>query len=190
MMAATILLAMSILLFIICLVYIFLKRHELSKNRIIGVILSGLAVILLLFLLTGVSKIKSDFSRIIHNSSDKSSYEVYELLFKKPVDSCVTVINFKDQEIPKIDCCIWMEVIVCPAELTRILDSKKYQSGIYSKNDSVTFLHAFTDRPKWWTPQRICDSINIRQIVFDADNSQTLFFGKDSTHVYICDQAL
>jgi glucan phosphoethanolaminetransferase (alkaline phosphatase superfamily) len=153
MMADTILLAMAIMLFLLCLVYIFLKRNKFSKKRITAVILSGSAFVLLLFLFTGVNKIKSDISRIIHNSGPKSSYEVYNLLFKKSIDSCMTVINFKDQEIPKIDCCIWMEVRLCPAELARIISLKKYQPAVYTKADSIKFLNDFSDRPYWWRPQ-------------------------------------
>ena len=190
MMADTILLAIVILLFIVYLIYIFLRRNKLSKYRITGTILFGTAVILLLFLFTGMNKIKSDLARIIHNSSPKSSYEVYSLLFKKPLDSCMTIVNFKDQEIPKVDCCIWMEVKLCPAELKRIIHLKKYQPTVYSNTDSLKFLHGFSERPVWWVPQYIGDSINMLQKKFDEANRQTLFFGKDSSHVYICDQAL
>ena len=189
-MADTILLAIVILLFIVCLINIFLKRNKLSKKRVVGTILAGLTIILLLFLYTGMNKIKSDIVRIIHNSSPKSSYEVYSLLFKKPFDSCMTIVNFKDQEIPKVDCCIWMEVKLCPAELKRIIHLKKYQPTVYSNTDSLKFLHGFSERPVWWVPQYIGDSINMLQKKFDEANRQTLFFGKDSSHVYICDQAL
>ena len=190
MMADTILLAIVILLFMVYLAYIFLKRNKLSKNRIAGTILVCTAVIVLLFLFTGLNKIKSDIGRIIHNSSPKSSEEVYSLLFKTPLDSCTTIVNFKDQEIPKIDCCIWMEVKLCPAELDRIIHLKKYQPAVYSKADSLKFLHEFSDRPVWWVPQYIGDSINMLQKKFDEETRQTLLFGKDSSHVYICDQAL
>jgi hypothetical protein len=190
MMAGTMLLATLILLFIIFLIYLVIKPDKLPKKRVRIYLLTGIIAIVLLFLYTGMGKIRSDISRIIHNSSPKSSYEVYSLLFKKPLDSCMTVINFKDQEIPKIDCCIWMEVRSCPAELARMINLKKYQLAVYSRADSLKFLNDFSDRPRWWNPQVIGDSLTMLQIKFDADNKQTLFFGKDSTQVFICDQAL
>ena len=190
MMADTLLLAILILLFAVLLIYILLKRDKLSSKKMLTYLFIGFTAIVALFLYTGLGKIKSDISRIIHNSSPKSSYEVYSLLFKNPIDSCVAVIYFKDQEIPKIDCCIWMQVKLCPAELKRIISLKKYKPAVYSKTDSLKFLHEFTDRPAWWAPQVIGDSLTMLQIKFDADNRQTLFFGKDSSQVFLCDQAL
>lgn len=190
MMAGTMLLITLILLFIIFVIYILLKRDKFSQKRIRSYLLLGFAAIVSVLLLTGLGKVKSDIARIIHNSGPKSSFEVYSLLFKKPLDSCMKVINFKDQEIPKIDCCIWMEVKLCPAELTRIVNLKNYQSAIYSKTDFTKFLADFTDRPLWWTPQFIGDSLNVLKIKFDQDNQQTLIFGTDSSHVFLCDQAL
>jgi hypothetical protein len=190
MMADTLLLGISIFLFTVFLIYLLLKRDKLPKKRIRIYLLTGIIAIVLLFLYTGMGKIKSDISRIIHNSTPKSSCEVYSLLFKKPIDSCMTIINFKDQVIPKIDCCIWMEVKLCPAELTRIINLKNYLSAFYSKSDSLKFLNEFSDRPVWWAPQLIGDSINMLQKKFDEANRQTIFFGKDSSLVFICDQAL
>jgi hypothetical protein len=190
MMADTLLLATLIVIFVALFIYIAFKPNKFSKKRITLLLVISIITIVSLFLYTGLGKIKSDISRIIHNSSPKSSYEVYSLLFKKPIDSCVSVINFKDQEIPKIDCCIWMEVKLCPAELARIIHLKKYQNTVYSKTDSLKFSHEFTDRPVWWAPQAIGDSLTMLQIKFDTDNRQTLFFGKDSSQVFLCDQAL
>lgn len=106
------------------------------------------------------------------------------------MDNCMTVLNFKDQVIPKVDCCIWMELQLCPAELTRIIKLKKYRTWVHSQSDSSNFLSLFSDKPAWWTPQVLTDSIYELSIQFDNDNQQTLFFGKDSSHVYLCDQAL
>jgi hypothetical protein len=83
-----------------------------------------------------------------------------------------------------------MEVDICPAELARVIQRKKYQAFTFSRSDSVQFLASYVDRPNWWTPQSIGDSITKMYFKFDEDNEQTLFWGKDSSHVYLCDQAL
>jgi hypothetical protein len=189
-MADTILLLSLILTFITFLLFAVIKRVKLTKTNNLLFLAFCFIAILTLFFYTGTHKIKSDISRFIQNSSPKKAEEVYTLLFKRPNDSCLTVSNFKDQVIPKIDCCIWMEVKICPSELIRILNRKKYTEKIFNKSDSLEFLNSFNDRPSWWTPQILVNNITKANIKFDQDNEQTLFFGKDSSHVYLCDQAL
>jgi len=189
-MVDTILLFILALIFISFIIFALIKRNKLSKSKILIFAVIGTVLIASLFLLIGTSKIKSDISRLIENSSPKKAEEVYTLLFKKPVDSSLKIINFKDQVIPKIDCCIWMEVNLSPAELSRVAYLKKYKITKLNKADSVSFLSPFGNKPKWWTPQILGDSIIRLSIKFDQDNEQTLFFGNDSTHLYLCDQAL
>lgn len=178
-----------ILLLISFLTIAFLKRKPTkSKTFFMGFFLLGCAIII--YLLTGPGKIRSDISRLIYNSSPRKAYEVYTLLFKKPTDHCLSVINFNDQVIPRIDCCIWMEVEVCPEELLRISNLRKYKTEKINKNDSLLFLSLFGDRPSWWAPQMLADSLTKLNIKFDENNEQTLFFGNDSTHLFICDKAL
>jgi hypothetical protein len=82
-----------------------------------------------------------------------------------------------------------MEVNLSPAELSRVAHLKKYKVTKFNKADSVNFLTPFGNKPAWWTPQILGDSIFRLNIKFDEDNEQTLFFGSDSTHLYLCDQA-
>jgi hypothetical protein len=89
-----------------------------------------------------------------------------------------------------VDCCIWMEVRLCPAELNRIANLKKYAKSVYSKSDSLHFLQTFDDRPTWWSPQHLSDSLTKLNIKFNQEDQRSIFFGADSSHVYICDQAL
>ena len=189
-MADTLLLALLILWLFIFLIFLVIKGRKLSRKKIFIVLFISMIAIVSLFLYTGFDKIGSDISRIIHNSSPKSPIEIYTLLFKKPLDSCATVLNLKDQVIPKIDCCIWMELSLCPEELSRIINLKKYGTVHFNNSDSLIFLKTFGDRPVWWTPQSLGDSLIKLTIKFNEDNQQTLFYGKDSSHVYLCDQAL
>ena len=189
-MAGTILLATLLICLLLFLIYITLKPNKFSKRKNLLIITFFLIAIIALLPITNFKKIESDISRIITNSSPKTPDEIYSLLFKKPIDSCMATINFKDQIIPKLDCCIWMEIKLCPTELTRIIKFKNYQRSVYSQSDSLNLLKPFGDKPIWWTPQVIGDTINKLSIRFDNGNQQTLLFGRDSSHVYLCDQAL
>lgn len=189
-MADTILLAFLILGFITFLIYALIKGNKLSRKKFLLSLSFILIAIICVFFYTGFKKINSDVSRIIHNSSPKSPTEIYTLLFKKPLDSCITFVNLKDQIIPEVDCCIWMEAKLCSAELNRIANLRKYVKSVYSISDSLSFLQTFGDRPKWWSPQNLSDSITKLNIEFNQENQQSIFFGADSSHVYICDQAL
>jgi hypothetical protein len=186
----TILLFALVLIFISFFLFAFIKRNKFSRLKILLFVVIGSVLIISLFLYTGTNKIKSDISRLIENSRQKKAEEVYALLFKKSVDNSLKIINFKDQVIPKIDCCIWMEVKLSPTELGRVIHLKKYKEAKLTKSDSLDFLASFGDRPKWWTPQILGDSVFKLNIKFDQDNEQTLFFSNDSSHIYLCDQAL
>lgn len=144
---------------------------------------------MVILLTHGIKKVNSDLSGILYNSRPKSAEEVYTLLFKKPVDGCMAVRNFKDQVIPKIDCCIWMELELCPAESQRILNSRNYRQISLQQSDSLNFLSPYYDRPVWWTPQVLGDSLTKYHFIFKNGNEQSLFMGKDSTHIYLCDKA-
>jgi hypothetical protein len=189
-MIGTILLLILVLIFFTVQIIGIIRRKNINKTKYILFSIIGNLIIITLIYLNGVNKIKSDLSRLIENSSPKKAEEVYTLLFKKPNNDCLRVINYKDQVIPKIDCCIWMEVNLCPTELRRIINSKNYSIFKFKKVDSVNFLASFSDRPIWWTPQDLGSELFKLNFRFDKDNEQSLFFGKDSSHVYLCDQAL
>ena len=102
----------------------------------------------------------------------------------------MTAVHFRDQAIPMVDCCIWMEVNVCPAELARLIKLKNYASSLHPRSDSLNMLSPYKDRPDWWTPQVLGDTILELNIRFNTTNHQSIFFGRDSSHLYLCDQAL
>lgn len=190
MMALIILLSTLLTCLILFLIYIALQPKKFTKRKLLLIISMFTLAIVSFFFFTGFKKIKADFSRIIKNSSPKSSNEVYALLFKKPIDNCLTTLNFKDQIIPKVDCCIWMEFRLCPPELARIIKLRHYQISVHSQSDAVNLLKPFSEKPIWWTPQLLGDTITQLSFRFNNNNQQTLFFGSDSTHAFLCDQAL
>jgi hypothetical protein len=172
------------------LLYAFYKRINLTNKKNLFFIGISMVLIVLLFLYAGAGKIKSDIATTIKRLAPKKAEEVYRLLFPHSTESCITVINFNDQVIPKIDCCIWIEVRVCSTELNRIRNLKKYQETKWNIADSLIFLKPFEERPEWWDPKILGDSMIKLYIQFNQDKEQTLFFGRDSSHAFICDQAL
>ncbi|WP_290793952.1 hypothetical protein [Flavihumibacter sp. UBA7668] len=183
-----------LLIAIISVIFLFIllvsvKPLLFSKNRII-VILSCLFLAgIIVFAFSGIQKLSRDLGRIIKNTGPKSPETIYSILFENPIENCVTTINLKDQVLPIIDCCIWMEIKLCPEELERILKIKKYEASIYSNADSVNFNNSFTEKPAWWKPQNIGDSFLKFTFRKDQNHVQTIFSGKDSTHIFICDLA-
>jgi hypothetical protein len=190
MMIGTIMLAFLVLGFMLFLVYCLLKGNAIPRKQVVLISCFFLITIFSIFFLTGIRKINADLARIIHNSTRKSPAEIYSILFKNPMDSSITIVNLKDQLIPKLDCCIWMEVKILPAELKRISNQKSFEIFTYNKSDSLIFLKPFADRPAWWSPQDLGDSLTELHFKFNKDNQQSIFFGKDSTRIFVCDQAL
>lgn len=189
-MAASLLLLLLLAVFCIFLLYAVIKKARLTNKRNLLFISINLLLILLLLIVTGTKQLKNDIATIIYRSSPKKPAAVYSLLFQQPPEGCVHFIHFKDQLIPKIDCCIWMDVKVCPGELSRICKQKNYTATTVYSRDAAIFLKPFEERPVWWTPQILGDSFARMHIKFNQYNEQTLFFGKDSSQVFICDQAL
>jgi len=121
------------------LLYFAFKLSSKHRKLLYAIVFVDILSIITLFLTQGTTKINSNHSRIIKNSKPKSAEEVYSLLFNQPIDTCITFIHFKDQVIPKIDCCIWMELNVCPKEFLRIITLKKYQETILTRSNSAIF---------------------------------------------------
>jgi len=50
-------------------------------------------------------------------------------------------------------------------------------------------MQPFADRPVWWIPQMLGDTIIELEYKRDEDHIQSLLFNTDSTVLYICDMA-
>lgn len=127
------------------------------------------------------------------NPLKRSGLEMYTALFDKPVDTCLHVLNAKDQYIPKIDCCMWLEFTSCPAELNRIIAQQKYKvahvADLDAPNDYVP--SNLSPRPTWFNPKTLGDSMHIlRKFNYDDPNHDLiLYFSADSTHAFYIDMA-
>jgi hypothetical protein len=161
-----------------------------SIKRILLVAVLAIVGITIVLLFTGSRNMTANLSRIIKNSSPKTPEEIYSILFNQPLENCVSIKNTKDQLLPVLDCCIWMEIQLCPAELNRIIQQKKYELTVYTSKDSLNLSNSFPDRPSWWNPALLQDTICKLRYSTDPKKVQTLFFGSDSSQVFLCDMAL
>ncbi|OQP48886.1 hypothetical protein [Niastella populi] len=118
--------------------------------------------------------------RTAENPLQRSGMEIYTALMGKPETNCVTVTNSKDQYVPKLDCCIWLEFTVCPTELKRIIAKQPY------RRDSMG-LPSYGSAPAWFTPQKLGAGAIALYYSPDPNHAYSLYFSKDSTHAYYCD---
>jgi hypothetical protein len=118
--------------------------------------------------------------RTAENPLKRSGMEIYTALLGKPETNCVTVINSKDQYVPRLDCCIWLEFTTCPTELARIITKQPYQP------DSMG-LPSYGPAPGWFTPQKLGTGAVALRYSPDSNHEYSLYFSKDSSHAYYCD---
>ena len=175
--------------YVLFLLYLLLKPQKFNRRKLSLVIPVTALLLFAIFMLVGSAKVKSDLARIFHNTGPKAPGEIYRLIFKKPIDSSILIVKLKDQVIPLIDCCIWMQLKIEPNELNRILHLRKYEQSFYLQSDSIVLLQPFNDNPAWWRPQSIADTIIKASFQFSNGNEQILFFAKDSSNVFVCDKA-
>ena len=131
-----------------------------------------------------VAKIKESFQ-------PRTGKEIYIALFGHPVDNCVSIINKSDQVVPRLDCCIWLDIKLCPLELRRIVALDKYKSAIYHSSDTTEYLPGYSPKPVWWTPNKLSETV-IVLTTYNSDRpnrNKILIFAKDSAHAYYCDMA-
>jgi hypothetical protein len=121
----------------------------------------------------------------------RTGMEIYTALFKAPETKCVSVPNHKDQLVPRLDCCIWLEIRTCPQEIIRIVAQRNYTSTTHFASDTSGYVPDYSPRPDWWTPIELGDSVTVlRDFTFDDPNhDKVLVISKDSTHAFYCDMA-
>lgn len=180
----------ALVLLLFCIAVFFLIKG-IRKNNIRMVIIAITGILLSFFLVSRIDlKNAGDFfTKELQRLQPRSPEEIYTVIFKLPVDSCVKVINTVDQVIPKIDCCVWLEFNTCPHELRKIINKLPYQGKIYAATDSLNYNPLSTARPAWWAPAKLGDSLYKMNYKQNSLTEITLLFNKDSTHVFCCDRA-
>ncbi len=137
------------------------------------------------------SKVTQTVAVVKQNFKPRTGNEIYFALFGKPVDKCLRVINKKDQVVPRLDCCIWLEFETCQKELNRIIGQQRYKTTKYISSDTLSYVPTYSPKPLWWTPRLLGDSVIVMQdFNFDNPNrDKILIFTNDSSHAYYCDMA-
>jgi hypothetical protein len=121
----------------------------------------------------------------------RSGNEIYIALFGNPLWDCVTVVNQKDQTVPRLDCCIWLEFKTCPEELQRIIALEPYTSTVFAASDTALYMPGYNPKPAWFRPVSLGDSILVlrKHSTDNPNRDQLLFLSMDSTHVFYCDMS-
>jgi hypothetical protein len=183
-------------LFFLSFVFLLFSGLRMRRKKFIYI-----SLLLLLFTIgagiwTGylfASKAYTRIKNVKHQSpiTERTGTEIYQALFGAPELNCVHILNKKDQMIPRLDCCIWLEFTTCPAELRRIIAQQPYKQSQISTADTLAYIPDYSPRPEWFNPALFGDSI-IKLQVYNPGNpnrDRLLLFSKDSAHVFYCDMA-
>ncbi len=137
------------------------------------------------------SKVTQTIDYVKQKFEPRNGTEIYFALFGKPIDNCSKVTNQKDQTVPRLDCCIWLEFQTCQKELNRIIKQQSFKATRFLSEDTTSYLPNYSPKPDWWTPQFLGDSVIVlREFNFDKPNrDKILIFAKDSSHAFYCDMA-
>ncbi|MGI4763108.1 MAG: hypothetical protein ACRYF0_20510 [Janthinobacterium lividum] len=130
--------------------------------------------------------------RVAHALKPRTGDEIYRALFGPALPGCLHVLQYQDQIVPRLDCCIWLEFTACPAEIKRILAN---DTAFRAVNQAVPALLPdtahYSPTPAWWRPGKLGRAA-LRRQKFRPSNpnrDQILIFSPDSTHAYYCDMA-
>jgi len=170
--------------------FLYLLITGLLKKR--GKNISWSLVFLLLSIFTGgwsgylvFKKTRNTVKELLR---PRNGIEIYTALFDAPVNNCVEVTNKRDQAVPRLDCCIWLEFNTCPPELNRIISQHPYEVSRFSAKDTL-YMADFYERPQWWKPGSLGDSVIVLHYSDNPSRVRSIFMNRDSAHVFYCDRA-
>lgn len=112
--------------------------------------------------------------------------EIYNALFGKQDSECVTVLNYQDQIVPKIDYAILLHCETCPNELDRILNLHEFSSDTVSTEEwNSTGSNA---SQHWFNPALLGDFVLVFTYLKDEyGNAQYIYSSLDSSEVFVKD---
>ncbi len=133
-------------------------------------------------------KVKTEWNE---HTKPRTGRDAYVALFGEPVDSCLQVLNLKDQLVPKLDCCIWMEMKTCSSELKRVLAQKNYQTKIIAVIAESKYASNINEAPAWWNPVGLSKVVAecFHESMEEPGAYQIWYFAKDSSHAFYYDVA-
>jgi len=116
----------------------------------------------------------------------RTGEEIYKALFGPQQATCVQVINYQDQVVPKIDYAIWLQFKTCPKELKRI--TKLHKFTVQKQATAGWNTAGPVAKKNWFKPENLGDSVLV--FVYERDNygsGQTIYASADSTRVFCAD---
>lgn len=150
---------------------------KMKKNKRLKLI-----AILLLFVFIVLFYIK-----VSETFRSRTGEEIYEALFGKQKTTCVSILNYQDQIIPKIDYAIWLQFETCPEELKRVLSKHEFSAGKVSA-DKWNGKVPYGETIKWFNPKTLGDTIMVYEYsTDDSRNIQTIWTNLDGTKVFVRD---
>lgn len=135
---------------------------------------------------TGYQVATVSYRKVANYFKPRTGIEMYTALLGKPTEGCLQVLNSKDQYVPGMDCCIWLQVRTCPAEVKRVIQQQPYETSIRATANLMESFDA--EKPHWWKPQELSDSILVMNYSNQTeDRIQTWYLSKDSLQAFYVD---
>lgn len=148
-------------------------------------------VLFLSFMISGISLVYTLAAKSVHTvgsllfDKPRTGQKIYTALFGKTPYACLKVVRYQDQTIPRLDDGIRLEVLTCPAEITRILQQKKFTA------EKKIMIQKDHPDPVWFKPETLGNSIWVYTYYNEQrpGNSQTIYLSADSTKAFCVDIA-
>ena len=180
---STILSGIAFLLFLIAFVVGLTKKNK----RLTLIAIALFLVFLCLTCWTVFTFINKSYRHVKESFKPRTGYEIYDSLFGKRQSNCVTILNYQDQVIPKIDYAIWLSFETCPKELKRILAKHAF---LVEKlpTSSLNGKIPYGENLKWFNPSMLGDTLLVYEYSsYDGRNIQTIWVNLDSTKAFVRD---
>jgi len=144
--------------------------------------------ILLLFITTtawtGYNFLSKSYHKIASSFKPVTGEELYTVLFGKPEYSCIKMIHYREQILPRIDDPTRLEFTTCPEELKRILSLHKFEY----RREPVKNIFVQEGIDNWFRPESLGDTVLVFKYFKDeGGNVQTIYTSTDSTKVFCVD---
>lgn len=131
--------------------------------------------------------VNKSYDKVAETLRPRNGDEIYDALFGKRQSHCVSVVNFQDQIIPKIDYAIWLQIETCPNEVKRIVSRYKFTVSKIFTTDLDLKIHQ-NEFLNWFNPQILGDTILVYEYTsIDSKNIQTIWTNLDSTKAFVRD---
>jgi hypothetical protein len=131
--------------------------------------------------------VNKSYDKVAETLRPRNGEEIYDALFGKRQSDCVSVVNYQDQIVPKIDYAIWLQFETCPNEVKRIVSRYKFTERKIFTADLDMKIHN-NEYLDWFNPLILGDTIlEYEYASIDRKNIQTIWTNLDSTKAFVRD---